>query len=166
MKGSIVFLAAIKRRAPNVAKAGLWSRQFIPMSTIVCELHRRKFWPGTFRHSLQGRRRGYCDWQRRGIWPCCWYLDTEYSTGDRAAEKIASWNSLGQYVSCGQLHGAVRRIQAVRFGTRERAGGNSGIYANEDCLVVYLRRGAQPVYHALTWRCPKPGNGAPTRQSG
>ena len=110
---------------------------------------RRGVRAGAVHHPLQGRGGGNRHRQRQSVWTGGRCLDLEHQARDSRERASAGRFGVGQHVSCGQLHVALRRLQALRHRTRERPGCHLELPADQERVVLDRRRSPQSVRHAL-----------------
>ena len=65
------------------------------------------------------------------------------------SERAARRHGVGQHLPGGELHVAVRRLQALRPRARERPGGHPRVPADEKRVDQHGGRGARPLRHTL-----------------
>ena len=108
------------------------------------------FGPGPRRDSVQGRRGGDRDRQRRRLRPGGRRVDAEHAPGADDGGEAPGGDGLDQHLSRGQLSVAVRRLQAIGAWPRERSGDDQGIPAGEERLDLDGDGRSESVYSALT----------------
>ncbi len=87
---------------------------------------------GAVGDQVQGRGRRGSDRQRRDLRLGLGHLDAIGQPGADNGQEDPRRHRMGQYLPCGQLHDAVRRLQVIRSRSRERHGCDQRVPAHQE----------------------------------